>query len=136
VELPDLPFEEFQVCFFQRWRTGEIAYTILSLVYGMFCSPPSVSKSQRHNTPFVLDTSAFLVVVYTARNRRGFWRPSGVPSIFDNIVQGATTYFLVICTGNLLVIFFELLAPVSDLFTNPLFSAHCIQEPIQLLPAR
>ena len=58
------------------------------------------------------DTSAFLIVVYTAKRRR-VMRLYGVPSLLDNIVQGATTYFLVIFTGHLLLILFELFAPVS-----------------------
>ena len=73
--------------------------------------------------PFVKDMSAFLIVVYTARGR-GPAHSSGVPTIFDNIVQGATTYFLVIFTGHLLVIFFELLAPVSNLSTDEFCSTH------------
>jgi len=41
----------------------------------------------------------------------------------DKIVQGATTYFLVIFTGHLLLVLFELLAPMSDHPAN-LYSAN------------
>ena len=51
-------------------------------------------------------------------------RAHGIPSLLDNIVQGATTYFLVIFTGHLLLIFFELLAPVSDCPADLYSSAH------------
>lgn len=62
--------------------------------------------------PFAQDVSAFPVIVYSARNL-GFVRAAGVPSILENIVQDATSYFLVMLTGHLLLVIFELLAPVS-----------------------
>ena len=64
------------------------------------------------NCFIVEDTSAFLIVVYTAKSQRVV-RLYGVPSLLDNIVQGATSYFLVIFTGHLLLVLFELFAPVS-----------------------
>lgn len=45
-------------------------------------------------------------------------RARGAPSIFDRILQDATVYFLVIFTGHLLVIFFEVFAPVSSLLVD------------------
>ncbi|KAF9643927.1 hypothetical protein BDM02DRAFT_3191081 [Thelephora ganbajun] len=89
LQVPDLPFDEYKVCFFHRWRTGEIIYIVLSLAY---------------------DASAFLLVIYSARHR-GHTRAHGVPSLLDKIVQDATVYFLVIFGGHLLLIFFELFAP-------------------------
>ena len=110
--IPDVPFDEYQFCVFQRWRTGEITFNVLSLVYGT--SFPSLSIHTTTANPFFIkDTSAFLIVVYSAKYR-GLMRAHGMPSLLDNIVQGATAYFLVIFTGHLLWIFFELLAPVSD----------------------
>ena len=63
------------------------------------------------NSFIVEDALASLIVVYTATRRR-VMRLHGVPSLLDNIVQGATTYFLVIFTGHLLILF-ELFAPGS-----------------------
>jgi len=94
---PDVPLEEYQFCIFQRWRTGEVVVTSLTLLY---------------------DTSAFLIIIYSARNRRNM-NFTGVPNLLDNIVQGASMYFLVIFTGHLLLVLFELFAP----------------QAIQLLPA-
>ena len=37
--LPDIPFDGFRICSFQRWPTGEIIHTALSLVYGTPTSP-------------------------------------------------------------------------------------------------
>ena len=37
----------------------------------------------------------------------------GMPSVLNNILQGATSYFLVIFTGHVLLILFELFASVS-----------------------
>jgi len=45
---------------------------------------------------------------------QSFIRAHGMPSLLDNVVQGAAVYFLVIFTGHLLVIPPELLASVSD----------------------
>lgn len=54
---------------------------------------------------------------------RGLARARGVPSLLDRIVRDATKYFLVIFTSHLLLVFFELLAPVSDFPTGPIFAA-------------
>ena len=35
-QLPDVPLEEYRICMFQQWRPGEIAFTVLSLLYGVF----------------------------------------------------------------------------------------------------
>lgn len=51
-------------------------------------------------------------------------RAHGMPSLLDNIVQGATVYFLVVFTGHLLVVFFELLAHVSDHLADLCSFAH------------
>ena len=61
----------------------------------------------------VKDTSAFLIVVYSARYR-GLMRARGVQSLLDTIVEDAIVYFLLIFICQLLVIFFEFFAPVSD----------------------
>lgn len=54
---------------------------------------------------------------------RGLIRARGVPSLLDRIVQDSTMYFLAIFTSHLLLVFFELFAPVSDFSTGPIFSA-------------
>jgi len=90
----------------------------------MVRSDPSFSTHvAAANLLFVKDTSAFLIVVYSAKNRR-LSRAIGVPSLLDKILQDATIYFLVIFTSHLLLIFFEFLAPVSDLSTGLFSSAH------------
>jgi hypothetical protein len=70
----------------------------------------------------VKDTSAFLIVIYSARHR-SFMRAHGVQSLLDTIVGDATVYFLLIFTGHLLVLLFEFLAPVSDHSANLCSSA-------------
>jgi len=112
MEIVDLPFDGFHFCVFQRWRTGEIAFNVLSLLYGM--SFPSLGiHTVATNRSFIKDSSAFLIIIYSTKHR-ALVRPRGMPSLLDNIVQGATAYFLIIFTGHLLLVFFELLAPVSD----------------------
>ena len=69
------------------------------------------------NPFFVTDTAAFLIIVYSAKHR-GLMRAHGVPSLLDRIVEDATVYFLIMFTGQLLVLFFEFLAPVSDSLIN------------------
>ena len=112
MDILDIPYDGFHFCVFQRWRTGEIAFNVLSLLYGMFF-PSFDIHTAATNRSFVKDSSAFLIIIYSTK-RGGRIRPRGIPTLLDNIVQGATTYFLVIFTGHLLLVFFELLAPVSD----------------------
>lgn len=72
---------------------------------------------------FVKDTSAFLIVIYSTKYRNHL-RIIGVPRLIDQVVEGATVYFLMIFTGHILVVFFEFLAPVSDHPANICSPAH------------
>ena len=58
------------------------------------------------------DTSAFLIIVYSTRRRRMMSFP-GMQSVLNNILQGSTSYFLVIFTGHVLLILFQLFAAGS-----------------------
>jgi len=91
LQFPPIPLDTFQLCIFQRWRPGETASTVLSLVY---------------------DSLAFFIIVFSSK-RRDPGRAYGVPNLLDRIVKDATMYFLVIFTSHLLLIFFEFLAPES-----------------------
>lgn len=51
-------------------------------------------------------------------------RASGVPSILDRIVGDATVHFLVIFTAHLLLVLFQLFAPVSNLSPDLCPSTH------------
>ena len=117
----------------------EITFTVLSLVYGALFPSLYHSTSAWHRpTPFTEDCVAFLVIAFSARKRGHVYAP-GVPSLLTNIIEGATVYFFVVFAGQLLFIFFELLAPVSELPTDLFSSALLIiatQAPIQTLPGR
>lgn len=66
------------------------------------------------NDPFYSkDSLSFLIIVYSAKHR-GPARAHGAPNLLDKILRDATTYFLVIFTGQLLAIFFVIFAPVRD----------------------
>ena len=108
---PDLPLDEFHLCPPQRWRTGEIIDTVLSIAYGTPFSSFNIHVATANI--FTKDTSAFFIVVYSTRHRR-LMRAYGVRSLLDTIVEDATVYFLIIFAGHLLVIFLEFFAPVSD----------------------
>ena len=73
-------------------------------------------------TPFIEDCAAFAVIVFSAR-KRGLMDAAGIPTLLGNIVRDGTVYFLVVFAGQVLLIFFELLA-VSDLSTDSFSSAH------------
>lgn len=113
-QIPELPFEEYQVCLFQSWRAGEFAFLFLSLLYGVL--HPSFHRSRALINPRS-DCLAFFVIVYCAR-KRSLLRISGVQTLLGNIFKGATVYFLVVFVGDLIVVFTELFAPVSDLPTD------------------
>ena len=110
---PDIHFDEYRACYFQAWKTGEVIYFTLSFVYGAFF--PSSTAHTLVSDPFsVKDTMALLIIVYFAKRRYGgLARVSGVPSLLYKILQDATTYFLVLSTGHLLLLFFEVFPPVS-----------------------
>ena len=114
VASPDLPFEEYRACAFQFWETSEVIYIALSLAYGALV--PSSTAHTPTSDPFLAkDVLALLIIVYSAKHRdEGCTLVDGMPSLLDKILQDATTYFLVLSTGHLLLLFFELFAPVSD----------------------
>ena len=77
-----------------------------------FCS---TIHPQASNLFRVKDALALLIIVYSAKRQDGgLTRVGGVPNLFDKIRQDATMYFLVLSTGNLLFLFFQIFAPVSD----------------------
>ena len=99
------------------------SFTPLSRLCMVCPLPPFGVHIALTNPFFVKDTSAFLIIVYSAKHR-GQMRASGVPSILDRIVEDATVHFLVIFTAHLLLILFQLFAPVSNFSANLCSSTH------------
>jgi hypothetical protein len=89
---------------------------MLSFVYGTFL--PSFTAHTLAFNPFsVKDALALFFIVHSAKRRdggRGLTRVGGVSSLLDKILKDATAYFLVLSTGHLLLLFFEIFAPVSE----------------------
>ena len=86
---------------------------MLSLVYDT--SFPSTAHILASDPFPIEDALALLIIVYSAKRRAGgLARVGGMPSLLDKILQDATMYFLVLSTGHLLLLFFEIFAPVSD----------------------
>ena len=112
--IPDLPFDEYWICTFQLWKNKEVIYVVLSLAYGTpllsSITHPTVSN------PVVEDALALVIIVYSAKRHDGLGltRVGGVPNLLDKVRQDATTYFLLLSTGHILFLFFEIFAPVSD----------------------
>ena len=94
---------------------------MFSLVYGTFrstCLSPRVAAA---NDLRVKDFSAFLFIAFSVKRRaRTRVRALGATSLLDKIFQDATTYFLMIFSSHLVLLFFLFLAPVSY-FLNGLF---------------
>ena len=51
-------------------------------------------------------------------------RVGGVPSLLKKICQDATAYFLILSTGHLLFLCFEIFTPVSDRRADSLSAAY------------
>ena len=114
VVFPDLLFDEYRICIFPLWKNSEMIYLVLSLVYGTFFLLSTV-HSPTFNPFCVKDALALLIIVYSAKRHDGsLTRIGGVPSLLDKIRQDATTYFLVLSTGHIIFLFFQVFAPVSD----------------------
>ena len=80
------------------------------MVRSLRCPPPIP-----HHPILIEDALALFIIVYSAkRHRRDLIRVGGVPSLLGKILQDATTYFLILSTGQILFFFFEVFAPVSD----------------------
>ena len=122
--LPDLPFDEYRACSFQPWKTGEAAYVALSLAYGTLF--PSSTANTPASDPFLVkDALALLIIAYSAkRHDGGHARIDSMPRLLDKILEDATVYFLVLSTGHLLLLFFELFAPVSGCPIDLCSAAH------------
>ena len=89
-------------------------YVALSLAYGRIF-PSSPAHTPASDPFFVKDALALLIIVYSAKhNDGGHARVDGMPRLLNKILKDATVYFLVLSTGHLLLLFFEVFAPVSD----------------------
>ena len=97
-----------------------------------------VHRSYPGIDPFsVEDSLALLIIVYSAKRRQGgLARVGGMPSLLEKILKDATTYFLVLSTGHLLLVLFQVLAPVSNHPVDLCSIAHdkITQTPIKSLP--
>ena len=103
-----------------------MTYTVLSLTYGMFLPPPTACLPAPNHF-LAKDTLALLIIIYSAKRHRDLTGGGGVPNLLKKIRQDATTYFLVLSTGHLLFLFFQIFAPVSDYPVNllpPLMTSH------------
>ena len=108
--LPDLPFEEYKICTFPQRETGEVIYIVLSLAYGTFFLLSTV-RAPTSNSFLVKDALALLIIVYSAKRHA---HAGGVPRLFNKIFRDATTYFLVLSTGHILIVFCDFFTPVSE----------------------
>ena len=112
--IPDLPLDEYRLCTFQLWKRKEMIFVVLSLVYGTRFLVSAVHPSA-FNRCCAADALALVIIVYSAkRHTGGITCVGGVPSLLDKIRRDATTYFLVLATGHLLFLCFEVFTPVSD----------------------
>ena len=102
---------------------GDLIYRAFATVRCVLSLPSSFMW--RRPTSFIEDCVAFLAIAFSAR-KRGLVHAAGVPSLLSNIVEGATIYFLVVFASQLLFIFLEFLAPVSDLSADSFSSSHLI----------
>ena len=111
---PDLIHDEYHVCFYPIWKNKEVIYLVLSLVYGMLFMLSTTHPPTSHSF-CVKDALALLVIVYSAKRHGGGLNPvGGAPSLLVKIRQDATVYFLVVSTGHLVFLCFQIFAPVSD----------------------
>ena len=121
---PNLPIDEYRTCSPQSWEIGETIYIALSLAYGTL-SPSSTAHTPASNFFLVIDFFALLTIVYSAKHHDGGRaRVDGMPRFFDKILQDATTYFLVLSTGHVLLLFLVVFAPVSDHSVDSCSAAH------------
>ena len=91
---------------------------MLSIVYGT-CFLLSTARAQVFDPFPIKDVLASLIAAYSARHHNGGrTRVDGAPRLLDKIRQGATACFLVLSTGHLPLLFFEVVAPVSDHSVN------------------
>ena len=112
--VPNLPFDEYRACAFQSSKHREMAYVVFSLAYGTFLLL-STAHLQRSDAFCVKDVFASVIIVYSAKRYVGCpTRVGVVPSLLDKIREDATIYCLVVSTGHVLFLFFQVFAPVSD----------------------
>ncbi|KAF9648022.1 hypothetical protein BDM02DRAFT_2449903 [Thelephora ganbajun] len=87
--VPEIDLDPFKVCFYKRWRLGEILF---------------------NNFMIAFDLLAFVIIFVTAK-RRGATRYPGIPTILDTIRRDATLYFILMFAGQVLYEMFLFFAP-------------------------
>jgi len=144
--LPEINLDAFKICFYKRWHLGELLFTNLVMVFGMPSPSNPTLGSLTHFTPHcthndITDLLAFSII-FTISRRPGTRRHPGVSKILDTIVQDATVYFIFMFVCQLLLEFFLIFAPVSDILMCPtrmavihvVLTLICVQEEIQPMP--
>ncbi|KAF9643257.1 hypothetical protein BDM02DRAFT_1545403 [Thelephora ganbajun] len=89
--VPEINLDAYRICFFKRWRFGELSFTITTVAF---------------------DLAAFLVILVTARGVRTSRYP-GIPSILGVVLRDATVYFMLMFACQLVLLLFLFLAPVQ-----------------------
>ena len=101
-----------------------MTYVALSLAYGTLF-PSSTAHTPASDPIVIKDALALLIIVSSAKHKdRSLARIDGEPRLLDKILQDATTYFLVLSTGHLILLLFEAFAPVSDRLVDLCFAVH------------
>ena len=113
--------DAYRVCFPKRWKLGELVFAGITVAFGtsspnMIFTLGVLIRLTPQTSPRrgIIDLSAFLIILVTARGSRG--RHGGIPSILDTIMRDATVYFLVMFVCQSVFFMFLFFAPVRDLW--------------------
>jgi hypothetical protein len=93
------------------WVSGLLSVSLRHLT-------PNCRGSDIPHTPYppsrrlIADILAFLIIFFRAR--RPAMRFPGIPSLLDTILRGASVYFVLVFTCQVLLVFFLLFTSVSD----------------------
>ena len=129
--VPDLPFDAYWICTFQLWEHREVIYVVLSLVYGTLLLLSTVHPLTS-NSFCVKDALALLIIIYSAKRYGDLTCGGGVPRLLGKVRQDATMYFLMLSTGHIIFLFFEIFAHVSDRPIDLYSAAHNKAHRLQL----
>ncbi|KAF9783518.1 hypothetical protein BJ322DRAFT_1110412 [Thelephora terrestris] len=113
----DIKVDALEFCIIQRWKLGELLFTNLVIVFGVFqlqtwsrIRDPDMNYAPRTPRPGIQDLLSFLIILVTTKKLAHISHPS-VPSILDVILRGATLYFIFLSAFQVALVVFVIFSP-------------------------
>ena len=117
--LPPIPLDAYHLCAFVRYRTPEVVYTSISLLFGGFelsCKPDGTKSTLNI---YKSDFLAFSLIIYRIIRVRKNALGHKFATILDTVAEDSMWYFLLVFSAHFTLVMTLNLARVSATVSHP-----------------